>query len=173
LVEAPAAVVGYVAQQLGVAPQALEAYGARRPTRTTHFQQVQAHLHFRMATPPDVYSLQTWLMERALEPDQPTVLLQLACEEFRREQIVRPGITRLERLVATAREQAHRETWQRLTPLLPPERLACLDALLTPDPGTGRTRLSWLRQEATAPTAPQRLATLMKVAFLLEMGVHT
>jgi TnpA family transposase len=173
LCTAPAAVIGYVAQQLRVAPQALEAYGTRRPTRTTHFQQVQAHLHFRTATPLDVYGLQEWLVERALEHDQPMVLFQLACDELRREQIVRPGLTRLERLVATAREQAHRVTWQRLTPLLPPERLACLDALLTPDPSVGRTRLSWLRQEATAPTAPQMLATLAKIACLLEMGVHT
>src|SRR5215510_3688501 len=79
---APAAAIGYVAQQLGVAPQALEAYGTRRPTRTTHFQQVQAHLHFRTATPLDVYGLQEWLVERALEHDQPMVLFQLACDEL-------------------------------------------------------------------------------------------
>jgi len=54
-----------VAQQLGVAPQALTAYGTRRPTRTTDFQHVQAHLHFRLATPLDMYALQTWLGERA------------------------------------------------------------------------------------------------------------
>jgi hypothetical protein len=57
---APSAAIEYVAQPLGVAPQALAADGARRPTRTTHFQQVQAHLHFRLATPLDVYGWQTW-----------------------------------------------------------------------------------------------------------------
>jgi TnpA family transposase len=35
LTTAPAVAVEYVAQQLGVAPQALTAYGTRRPTRTT------------------------------------------------------------------------------------------------------------------------------------------
>jgi hypothetical protein len=169
---APAAVIEEVAPQLGVAPQALEADGARRPTRTTHVQQVQAHLHCRMATPRDVYGLQEWLVERALAHDQPMVLLQWACDERRREQRVRPGLTRLERRVATAREPAHRVTWPRLTPRLPPERLACLDALLTPDPSVGRTRVSWLRQEATAPTAPQMLATLENVACRLDRGVH-
>src|SRR5882724_5979276 len=59
---APAAAVEYVAQQLGVAPQALAAYGARRPTRTPPLQQVQAHLHFRLATPLDFYAIQTWLV---------------------------------------------------------------------------------------------------------------
>jgi TnpA family transposase len=35
LMTAPTGVVEYVAQQLGVAPHALTAYGTRRPTRTT------------------------------------------------------------------------------------------------------------------------------------------
>ena len=46
----------------------------------------------------DFYALQTWLVERALEHDQPMLLLQLACDELRRQHIVRPGLTRLERL---------------------------------------------------------------------------
>jgi TnpA family transposase len=49
LMTAPRA-VEYIAQQLGAAPQALTAYGTRRPTRTTDFQHVQAYLHFRLAT---------------------------------------------------------------------------------------------------------------------------
>src|SRR2546426_12726909 len=94
---------------------------------TTHLQQVQAYLGFRLATPLDFYALQTWLVERALEHDKPTLLLQLACEKLYREKIVRPGVTRLERLVATARDQAHAETFRRLTPLLTDERKTFLD----------------------------------------------
>jgi TnpA family transposase len=170
---APAAVVEYVAQQLGVAPQALAAYGTRRPTRTTHFQQVQTHLHFRLATPLDFYALQTWLGERALEHDKPMLLLQLACDKLRREHIVRPGLTRLERLIATARQQAHDETWRRLTPLVTTDQHPWLDGLLQPDVQTGRTILNWLRREATAHTATQIIETLQKVAFLLEARVDT
>ncbi len=99
--------VVYVARQLNVPPEAIETYGNRVKTRTTHLQLVQSHLGFRKALPLDFYALQTWLVDRALEHDKPTLLLQLACEKLRRDQIVRPGITRLERLVATARQQAN------------------------------------------------------------------
>src|SRR5882724_46045 len=170
---APAAAVEYVAQQLGVAPQALAPYGARRPTRTPPLQQVQAHLHFRLATPLDFYAIQTWLVERALEHDKPTVLLQLACEELRHERIVRPGLTRLERLMATARQGAHDETWRRLTPLLTDHQPTSLHSLLRPHPPTGGTVLTWLRREATSHTAPQIVETLKKVTFLLEARVDT
>lgn len=73
---APQAAVVYVAQQLDVRPEALAAYGLRVPTRTVHLQQGQRHLGFRRAAPLDVYALQTWLVERALEHDKPTLLLQ-------------------------------------------------------------------------------------------------
>src|SRR6266851_2606920 len=106
----------------------------RRETQTDHQLHVQAYLKFRRATPLDFYALHTWLVERALEHDKPTLLLQLTCEKLYREKIVRPGVTRLERLVATARDQAHDETFRRLTPLLTDERKAFLDGLLTPDP---------------------------------------
>ena len=103
-------------------PGALALYGRRIPTRTMHLQQVQAYLGFRKALPLDLYALTLWLVERALEHDKPTLLLQLACDELHRERIVRPGLTRLERLVATARQQAHEETFRQLAPLLTDER---------------------------------------------------
>jgi Domain of unknown function (DUF4158) len=111
-----------VARQLALPPEAIQDYGHRIKTRTTHLQQVQVHLGFRPALPLDFEALASWLVDRALEHDKPTLLLQLACDKLRREQIVRPGITRLERLIAAAREQAQAETFQRLTPWLTPTR---------------------------------------------------
>jgi Domain of unknown function (DUF4158) len=169
----PEEAVLYVARQLDVPAAALHAYGQRAKTRTTHFQQVQAYLGFRTATPLDLYALQTWLGERALEHDKPSLLLQLACDKLRREQIVRPGLTRLERLVATARQSAHTETFRRLTPLLTSACSTLLDDLLVPAPQTGRTSLNWLRREATAASAPQLVETLTKVNALLDMGIAT
>jgi hypothetical protein len=43
-------------------------------------------------------------LARALEHDKSGLLFQLACEHLRAEKIVRPGVTRLERLVMAARE---------------------------------------------------------------------
>ena len=122
----PKEVVTYVARQLEVSPRR-SAYGRRRKTRTTHLVQIQRYLGFRLATPLDLYALQTWLEERALEHDKPMLLLQLACDQLHHDRIVRPGLTRLERLIATARQQAHLETFRRLTPLLTEAQRAMLD----------------------------------------------
>lgn len=166
----PEVVVTFVAEQLGITPRVLGLYDNRR-TQSEHRRHVRAYLGFRPATPMDVYALQTWLLARALEHDKPTLLLQLACEKLYRERIVRLGVTRLERFVATAREQAHEETFRQLTPLLTDERKTLLDGLLQPDTTTGRTLLSWLRQEAVSHAASHIIATLTKIVFLHDAGV--
>jgi hypothetical protein len=167
---APSSAIEYVAEQLNVPPEAIQSYDARIPTRTTHLQQVPLPLGCRRATPLACYALQPWLLDRAWEHDKPPLLFPLACDKLRREPIVPPGITRLARFVATARQQAHDETWRRLEPLLNTERQACRDGLLTSAPNTGRTLHSWRRQEADSHALPQILATLKKIMFLQDVG---
>ena len=167
----PAQAIAFVAEQLGVAVTAISAYGQRIATRTVHLQQVQDYLGFRKATLTDLDRLAQWLLARAMEHDKPMLLLQIGCEQLRREHLVRPGISRLERLVATARHQAQEKTYQLLLPLLTPSRRLWLDALLEPQTDTARTRLVWLRASATAATASQIRVTLEKIQFLQENGV--
>jgi hypothetical protein len=83
-----------VAAQLAIDPSVLTLYARRRRTQTEHQRNVQAYVKFRRATPLDFSALQTWLVERALEHDKPTLLLQLACAKLDRAKMVRPGVTR-------------------------------------------------------------------------------
>jgi hypothetical protein len=111
---APHEVVAHLAAQLHVPPHAIEAYGGRAKTRQSHLQEILAYLGFRRLQPEDQDALHTWLTERALEHDKPTLLLQMACEHLKQRKLVRPGVTILERLVVTARLQAHEVSLSRL-----------------------------------------------------------
>jgi hypothetical protein len=84
---ASSAAVEHLARQLDVDPRCLGRYGKRSQTRTA-----------------DLKALKVWLVERALEHDRPTLLFQLACERLRADKVVRPGLTRLERLVVAAQQ---------------------------------------------------------------------
>jgi hypothetical protein len=112
-----------------------------------------------------------WLLERALEHDKPSLLLQLLCEKLYQEKIVRPGITRLEKLVATARSQPQEETFKRVSPLLTPEHKKFLDDLLASDEITNRTRHAWLIKGATSNTACAMVFCLDKLAFLRKQNI--
>ena len=114
-----------------------------------------SYLQFREASAADLQTLATFLLARALEHDKPTVLFQMACDHLKSERIVRPGVTTIERMVVTAREQAEDETYRRLQPLLTDAFRAQLDRVLVSDATTKRTPLVWLRQGAVSfsPTA--------------------
>src|SRR5262245_40311387 len=118
LTNAPSAAVTFLAQQLTVSPEVLTVYGSRAHTRQDHLHAAQIYLGYRKVGKPDIDALADWLLARALEHDKPTLLYELTCEKLRTEQLVRLGVTRLERCVAEARERAQEETFRQLLPLL-------------------------------------------------------
>ena len=64
-------------------------------------------------------------------------------EHLRAEHVVRPGLDRLVRAVATARADAPDEVHRRLGPALGPERRAQLDALVDTDPELAPANTHW------------------------------
>jgi TnpA family transposase len=172
LISAPPAAVAFVAQQLVVDPDVLAAYGARAHTRQDHLHVAQVHLGYRKVDREDFKTLADWLLERALEHDKPTLLYELICEKLRTEQLLRPGVTRLERLVAEARERAQEETFRQLTPILTDDCRRFLDSLLEPDPARGLTPLAWLRRPAVSNSPQAILGNLEKLTFLRAAGVE-
>ena len=150
--KAPRPVVDHVAGQLGVSRDGIKEYGRRRHTWVDHHLQVQAHLGFRRPLAKDKNELTRWLLE-------------LACDRLRTLKIVRPALTRLERIVAGARQQARLDTYRLVSPMLTPKRRAMLDAILVADEH-GRTPLSWLRQDATRSSPRSIAETLEKLRFI-------
>jgi hypothetical protein len=146
-------------------------YGTRQMTRSAHFQAVLDYVQFRRLQADDQEQLLTWMTDRALEHDKPTLLFQMACEHLKQQQILRPGVTVVERLVVSARIQAHHVSLRRLQPLLTPERIALLDQLLIPEQDKGRTQLYRLRQHAVSNTPAALLDALEKFTLLQQWGV--
>ncbi len=167
---APSDVVSYLACQVDADPGTLSAYASRDHTRTSHLQEIESHLGFRHPTPEDLEELSDWVLERALEHDKPTLLFGLAAQKLLSAKIVRPGVTVLERLVASARDRTGPETYHRLEPLLIPELREVLDGLLVADGTRKGTQLSWLRQGAGENSAKAILAELSKLERLREWG---
>lgn len=184
----PHDVAWYVGQQIMVSPDALAAYPEREQTRTEHLRRIYGYLGYRRPTQVDLRELFGWLVERAIEHDDPVLLVSLAADRFKAEELVRPRISRLERMAAAARERANDETFLALSPMLTEEAKAMLDTLLIPEPeisraerrarrrspgpSPGRTPHSWLREGATSNSPPAILAQLKKLEVLREMGVE-
>lgn len=169
--QVPVPVAAFVGQQLGIAPDALASYGERAATRSEHLQLVLRHLGYRKWQPLDSPGLEAWLLERALEHDQPRLLLQAACQKLHQDRLLRPAISVLELLVSQALLQTDAATYQRLALLLTPAVEAQLDTLLVPDPARRVTPHRWLCQPVTANTPAAINQALVKLDFLHQLGL--
>lgn len=135
-------------------------------TRTSHQQRIESYLGYRSATSGDLEGLSSWLVERAMEHNKPSLLFQLAAEWLQRQKLVRIGITQLERRVVAARQAAYQETFRRLQPLLTTEHRTFLDGLLQNSSQYGSTPLTWLRRHATTNSPTAILNAIAKLDLL-------
>lgn len=85
--------------------------------------------------------------------------------------IIRPGLTILERMVVTARNEAWTETALRLQPILTEEREKFLDSLLEVEIDKQRTPLAWLRTGAVSNSPKAIKNALAKIDFLNQQRV--
>ncbi|MCU0570086.1 MAG: DUF4158 domain-containing protein [Oculatellaceae cyanobacterium Prado106] len=162
----PFSVLQYLAQQLAIDPAAIDRYGCRAQTRRHHRLAVEQYLGFQGCSPGVLAHLQAWLIQRALEHDKPSLLLELAMQKLHQDKIVRPGLSTLERLVGQVRTQAMQVTFELIQPLLTPHHYRWLDQLLEVDETLAMTRLSWLRRPATINSPRAILKTLEKLQWL-------
>ena len=169
LAAAPPEAIAALAGSLDVPPRAIFEYSVRPQTRREHRPLVREHAGFRAGARAELDTLAGWLTDQALEHDRPSLLLGELVAELRRRRVDRPAVDRLMRLVASARERASEQTFERLALQLVPGVREILDGLLVPDPAVaGRTRHAWLRSRPTTVSAKAMHRELDKRAFLIE-----
>jgi hypothetical protein len=168
----PPAVTARLAARLDVPAAVLDLYpgGLSERSRELHAGQVIARAGWRICGRGEWKTVRDVLLARALEHDTPSVLFRQALEFLRTERIVRPGLDRLARAVATARAAADTEIHARLAPLLDPARREQLDALLVTDPQRRVAPLVWLSAGATAATGDTVKAEAAKLGYLRGLG---
>lgn len=132
LYELPEPAAALIASQLdialsSIAPARLD---AERDARADHIAEAIAISAFRPCRVEDLDALRAWLADRALGHDGPLALLRSAVDRLRRDRLVRPGLTVLERIVAVARSDGEQEVHRRVGPVLTPELERALDQLL-------------------------------------------
>jgi hypothetical protein len=159
----PALALRLVADQLGVAPGALTAYGSRPQTRREQLDALRAVFGFAMFAPEHQRELLTWLLPVALGTADTMAVAETLMDELRRRKILAPGPSVIERLVAAAAMLADRQVARQLTRGLLPVQAKALDELLTIKEGTAMSVLAWVRQAAgrsrpSRPCPPDRAA---------------
>ncbi len=120
----------------------------------------------------ELKELDEFLLARALEHDSPLLLFRLACEYLISARAIRPGPVTVVERIAHAREEARRETFDRLAHEFTDQRCADLDGLLVDDPAIGMTRLRWLATGPVEASPAAVKAEVSKLEFLRSLDAH-
>ena len=142
----PAAMVEFVAEQVGTVPGAMDEYVMAERSRQRHAIECQEHFGLRPFGRRASAELLDALLPQAIESDKLAALAGLVMQTCRERRIVAPSPAALERLCSDLRHQARREVHRRLTHGLSAEQRRGLNALVQRRENTGQNWLTWLRQ---------------------------
>jgi len=147
--ELPEPAAALIASQLDIALSSIQParLNAARDARAEHIAQAVKISAFKPCRDADLDALRAWLADRALGHDGPLALLRSAVDRLRRDGLVRPGLTVLERIVAAARSDGEQEIHRRVTPLLTRRLQDGLDELLAVGVGATAAPVKQLAQE--------------------------
>jgi len=168
----PAALLGFVADQIGVFPESIDEYLATERNRQRHTIECQEQLGLRSFGKHAAAKLTEALLPQAMEDDRLAHLAALAMETCRQRRIISPPPLALERLCAELRHKARREMYRRLTNGLSADQRKRLDALTERRDDTSLVWLTWLRQvpEAAKPTA--MLGVIERLEYVRAIGIN-
>src|SRR5438128_623728 len=113
--QVPPAMLTYLAEQIGEAPDVLADYATRDPTRRDHLSAPQPLFQFHPFTMQAYRDLSRWLMPIALSTDQGVVLMEALIEELRTRHVILPAVSTLERLGWETRRRAQQQVFTTLT----------------------------------------------------------
>ncbi|TIP78017.1 MAG: DUF4158 domain-containing protein, partial [Mesorhizobium sp.] len=167
----PAAMIAYVAEQLGVNPREFALYARRTQTRFEHSRHLAEFLGLRAATREDRRAALLAAIEAAAMTDKGLPIATAVVNEFRGRNVLLPSAHAVEKIGLAGRAIARRQAEATLLNGFSDEQLETFDALLKVDPVIGQTRFNWLRSAPEAPGADNLVGLIDRLEFLRNLAV--
>lgn len=169
-----ARIIQFVAMQLNVHPDVLAEYSVRRPqTRDEHLVQIRGYLKLRpYAHEGDDPRLTDYLLTRALQRDDPAVLLEEAEDWLREEGILLPAESTIHKIIAQVRPQAESQVFAAITHQLSATQAQALEDLLQREQGKRGSTFAWLKEPAVkaSPASIKVLISKLETVRQLQLG---
>jgi Domain of unknown function (DUF4158)/Integrase core domain len=138
----PEPALRFVADQVGAPLAAFAAYSIRTQTRYQQLDALRAAYGFGHLTSAFRRGIGAWLLPIALATTSAAAVAVALLDEIRRRQLIVPGPSIVEELVAAAMTAAERHVARQLTTGLSRTQTAALDGLLVAKPGASTSVLA-------------------------------
>ena len=167
-----AALLAFVAEQIGVFPESIDDYLVVPRNRQRHVIECQRQLGLRPFGKKAAAELANDLLPQAIENDRLAYLAPLVMESCRQRQIIVPSLAVLERFCAELRRAARREAYRRLTEGLSAEQRSGLDALTQRREATNLSWLAWLQQMPEVGKPAAMLGLIERLKIIRRVGIE-
>jgi len=171
----PPGAVRHVAKQLGIDDDPallLVQYATAWQTREHSREIQQLYSYHDFAEQPHHFHLIRWLYIYAwLTAERPSVLFDLATKRLVDQKVLLPGVSVLERLVASVRDRAANRLWQELASLPTASQRFLLEELLQVPKSGGQPPLDRLRRAPTHVSGPGLIKALQRLTDIRAIGV--
>ena len=167
----PAAMIAFVADQVGVPPEAFADYAHRDQTRREHAAELQVAFRLRRFGLPDWRTCIRAGADAAWATDRGEPIVRVMLELLRGARVLIPAAAVLERICLIACVRARKRAFEALAVGLTDADRARLDGLLVNDPEVRRSMFAWLRNHPESPAPSNMIALLDRLDYVRDLGV--
>lgn len=164
----PDPVVNYISKQIGATSSSLSLYPQRENTLWDHLKEIRREYDFVTFTLKEYRKTFKYLFQLVLENGDAIHLLHEVIDFLRKNKIILPAITTLERMVWEARAMAERKLFNTISKSLSNDQKMKLEEIITlPHPSEpNKTILGWLKEPPGYPSPETFLKVIERLEYI-------
>ncbi|MFP7442584.1 MULTISPECIES: Tn3 family transposase [Bacillus] len=170
----PDSVLRYIAKQINADPSSLGLYPQRENTLWDHMKEIRNEYGFITFTLKEYRMTFKHLYQLALENGDAIHLLHESIDFLRKNRVILPAITTLERMVWEARAMAEKKIFNTVSQSLTNDQKEKLEEIITSQhrSETNKTILGWLKESPGHPSPETFLKVIERLEYIrgMELG---
>ena len=171
----PDSVIHYLSKQIGSTPSSLSLYPQRENTLWDHLKEIRNEYDFVTFNLKEYRMAFKYLHQLALENGDAIHLLHECIDFIRKNKIILPAITTLEKMVWEAREMAEKKLFNTVSKSLTNEQKEKLEEIITSQhpSESNKTILGWLKEPPGHPSPETFLKVIERLEYIRGMELET
>ncbi|MEH7514912.1 Tn3 family transposase [Gottfriedia acidiceleris] len=168
-------VIQYISKQIGATPSSLSLYPQRENTLWDHLKEIRSEYDFVTFTLKEYRMTFKHLHQLALENGDAIHLLHECIDFLRKNRIILPAITTLERMVWEARAMAEKKLFNTVSQSLTNEQKEKLEEIITSQhpSESNKTILGWLKEPPGHPSPETFLKIIERLEYIRGIELDT
>lgn len=168
----PDAVLNYIAEQLQVNPKEFEQYSKRENTRLEHLQELREEYGYRNFTNENSKFISEYILPYAMESDNIGRLIRIAIEEMKKQMIILPGITTIEKIVNEVLQRAEDTVINLINESLSNIQKQRLNEIIESPNESIKTALGYLREDSGQSSPKTFMDVIAKLKIIRKLDLN-